>query len=119
MIKQITILILLIVASSCADGIPRLEKPDNLIPKDKMIEVLKEMTKLEAHIWIHYVSVDKYNKVMINSGDSLLNSYGLAKPEFEKSMEYYGSRQLEMQDIYSEVLDELNEELGELEAKEK
>ena len=53
---------------------------------------------------------------MINSGDSLLHSYGLTKPVFEKSMEYYGSRQLEMEDIYSEVLDELNKELGEIEA---
>ena len=116
MIKNIAILIL-IFASSCSDGIPRLEEPKNLVPRDKMIEVLKEMTKLEAHIQIHYVSVDKYNKVMINSGDSLLNSYGLTKDVFEESMEYYGSRQKVMQGIYSEVLDELNEELGELQSQ--
>ena len=118
MIKKFAVLIVL-VASSCSDGIPRLEEPDNLIPREQMITVLKEMTKLEAHIQIHYVSVDKYNKVMINSGDSLLKSYGISKEVFEESMEYYGSRQKEMQGIYSEVLDELNEELGELQSQSK
>jgi Domain of unknown function (DUF4296) len=107
----------LILISSCSDGIKRKDAPDNLIPEDQMVEVIKELVKLEAYIKTEYVSVAKFHKVMINSGDSLLAAHDLDKETFEKSLEYYGSRPDEMEVIYSEALDELNKELGELQAE--
>lgn len=116
MIRLATISFLLIL-SSCTRTIDRVPEPEKLIPRDKMITVLKEMMKLESHIQAQYGQVSTYYKVMRQSGDSLLLSFQLDRKTFESSLDYYGSRQNEMQDIYSETLDQLNAELGEMQAK--
>lgn len=114
MIRFLAIAVLLVVAS-CTRSIDRVPKPKNLIPKDKMVTVVKEMMKLEAHIQANYGQVSMYHKIMARSGDSLLNTFQLDKETFEASMDYYGSRQDEMQTIYAESLQQMNEELGQLE----
>ena len=100
--------------SSDAEG---LEAPESLMPRAQFTEVLVELSKLEAHIESTYKTVTVYNIVMTRSGDSLLQTFDLDKETFEASMGYYGSRQEEMKDIYSDVLDELNLELGKLESE--
>lgn len=110
---------LVIVISSCSRSIERIPEPENLIPRDKMVTVLKEMMKLEAHVQANYGQVSMYYKVMERSGDSLLSMYNLDRVSFESAMDYYGSRQDEMKKIYTESLDQMNEELGKLEAESK
>lgn len=95
----------------------RVPEPKNLLSQEKFTEILTEMAKLEGHIEQKYASATKYHKMMINSGDSLLSNFKIDKAVFESSMDYYGSRQELMQSIYDDVLDELNEELGELESE--
>ena len=50
---------------------------------------------------------------MITSGDSILKKHGVSKEQYTQSMDYYGSRQSEMQEIYANILDDLNKELAE------
>lgn len=108
--------IALLLFTGCASEIDRLEEPKNLIPKEKMLTILTEFTKLEAYIQSEYVQPGRYHKVMVNSGDSLLKVYGETKASFEASIEYYGSRQDEMSKMYEEVLERLNKELGEIQS---
>lgn len=112
---RIAAILLLIVIASCSRSIERIPEPKGLIPRGKMVTVVKEMMKLEAHIQTTYGQVSMYHKVMAKSGDSLLSTYNLDRKSFEASYDYYGSRQDDMKDIYSEVLEQMNEELGELE----
>lgn len=77
------------------------------------------MMKLEAHVQANYGQVSMYYKVMERSGDSLLSTYDLDRVSFESAMDYYGSRQDEMKEIYIETLDQMNEELGKLEIESK
>ena len=116
---RIALISLIIVISSCSRTIERLPEPKNLIPRSKMVTVLKEMMKLEAHVQANYGQVSTYYKVMERSGDSLLSTYNLDRISFESAMDYYGSRQDEMQAIYTESLDQMNEELGKLEIERK
>ena len=109
--------IAMLILTSCSSGVPRIEKPDNLIPRDKMVPLLTELVKVEAYITDEYGSITEYHKVMVNSGDSLLKAKGFTKEQFEKSIEYYGSRQKEMMSIYTDVLERLNKDLGELQRK--
>ena len=111
--------IALLVLTSCSDGIPRVDEPENLIPREKMVPLLTDLVKLEAYVTDSFGNITQYHKVMINSGDSLLKSKGFSKEQFEKSLEYYGSRQEEMLSIYADVLERLNKDLGELERSEK
>jgi hypothetical protein len=107
-------IITLLFLASCSDGVPRVEKPDDLIPRKKMIPLLTELVKLEAYITDEYGNITKYHKVMVKTGDSLLNAKGYTIDQFEGSMDYYGSRQEEMMSIYRDVLEDLNKDLGEL-----
>ena len=114
---RIYIIAFLLVLSSCTDGIERIEEPENLIPRDKMVNVLKELVKLEAHVQEKYASVNRFHKVMVNSGDSLLEAFEISLEDFDNSMNYYGSRQDEMQGIYSDALERLSKELGDLQSE--
>lgn len=110
---------LLLLVASCSSGVIEMEEPDNLLSKPKMVKVMKELVKLEAHIQGSYPSVSEYNKSMLNSSDALFKRLKVDSKVFERSFDYYGSNQELMKEIYDEVLDELNLELGELQSKEK
>jgi len=109
-----------LILSACSNRkeeiVERLPEPENLIPRQEMTSVLLEMAKLEGYIQSQYGSVDKYHKVMLKSGDSLLSTFNISPDQYEKSLLYYGSRQSLMQEINDDVLDELTRELGELES---
>jgi len=110
---------LILILSACTTGkeeiVERLPEPKNLIPQQEMTSILFEMAKLEGYIQSQYGSVDKYHKVMLRSGDSLLKTFGISPEQYKSSMLYYGSRQSLMQEMNDDVLDELTRELGELE----
>ena len=114
---RIAAISLLILIASCSRSIERVPAPKGLVPKDKMVRVVKDMMILESHIQANYGQVSMYYKVMEKSGDSLLETFGLDRETYEASIDYYGSRQDEMQAIYSESLEKMNEELGKLEAE--
>jgi hypothetical protein len=82
-----------------------------------MVTVIKQMTILESHVQATYGQVGMYYKVMQRSGDSLLATFNLDRKTYESSIDYYGSRQDEMKAIYSEALEQMNEELGNLESE--
>lgn len=105
--------------TACATEIERLEEPQNLIPKEKMTTILTEFSKLEAFVQSEYIQPGRYHKLMISSGDSLLKSYGENKASFEASLDYYSSRQNEISEMYEEVLERLNKELGEIQSSTK
>jgi hypothetical protein len=51
---------------------------------------------------------------MRKSGDAILKKYNISFKRFDESVSYYGSRQDEMQSIYTEVQDSLNWKLNHL-----
>ena len=102
--------------SSCTSGLMETEAPKNLLSKEKMIEIMKELVELESHIQSTYPSVAEYNKTMINSSELLFKKLSVKEEDFEASMDYYGTHQEQMKEIYNEVLDQLNSELGELQS---
>lgn len=108
------VIIALLFLGSCSDGIPRIEKPDDVITREKIVPLLTELVKLEAYVTDEFGNIREYHKVMVKTGDSLLKAKGYSLDQFEGSIDYYGSRQEEMMSIYRDVLEELNKDLGEL-----
>lgn len=92
---------------SCKTEIKRFPEPENLIPRDTMVMVLEDLTVLESFITDQYPQVNLYQDLMRKSGDTLLKKYRLDFNRFDQSINYYGSRQDEMQSIYTEVQDSL------------
>lgn len=106
--RSILFLLTLFVFSSCSDLMEGTPKPDDLIPRDTMVMVLKDMTLIESHIQTKYMHVSHFQKTMKASGKQILDAYHLSHKRYEESMDYYGSRQDQMQSIYVEILDSLN-----------
>lgn len=116
MIRIVYISLLFIALISCSYDIKNRTAPDDLIPRDKMVEIIKELVKIEAFVKIEYPAVTQFHKAIINSGDSLFKAHGVTHEEFDVSLDYYGFDQVEMKGIYSDALDQLNHELGQLES---
>lgn len=96
-----------------------MDAPENLIQHDEMVKLMTELMKLEGHVTSKYVQLVRYHKVINNSGDSLVKAHGFTPKQFKESMEYYTFEQNELEQIYGEVLDNLNREMVEIELKEE
>lgn len=96
--------------AGCTDGLSGISKPSDLIPRDTMVLILKDMSLLESHIQAKYVHVSRFQETMKRSGKKILDNYHVSHDRYNRSMDYYGSRQDQMQSIYTEILDSLNSE---------
>lgn len=101
--KLVLALIVSLILLSCVDSVPDMPKPDNKISHSQMVDVLTELVQLESSAQLKYVQLIRYGKVMEKSGDSLLQAKGISSEQFDQNMDYYGSRQEEMMEIYEEV----------------
>ena len=84
--------------------------PKDLIPRDSMVSLLKDMAVLESYMQNRYQNVNAFYKVMSESGKYYLNSKNISEERFERSFTHYVSRQNELQSMYSEVIDSLTKE---------
>lgn len=112
--KIILFVSLLIFFVSCKTEVKRFEAPENLISRDSMVLIIEELTVLESYITTKYPLLHVNEKVMRKSGDAILKKYHISFKRFDESLSYYGSRQDEMQSIYTEVQDSLNWKLNHL-----
>lgn len=108
---------ILFFLASCSEGIEYPDPPKDLIPREKMIQVLKEMAELESYIQETYPGVNRFHKTMVSSVDSLFETHGVSHEQFESSIDYYASHQHDMAKMYDEAIQELSRELGELQEK--
>jgi hypothetical protein len=93
---------------SCQSQPFELEEPNDLVPRDTMIMVLKDLSLIEAHLQTEYVQLSNYYRSLKLSGDAILQKYHLSTSRVEESLVYYGSNHTEMQEMYTEILDTLN-----------
>ena len=108
--------LVLVIASlsACSRGLNKSETPDDLIERDSMVIVMNELVVLESYLQNRYQHVNNYYKVMTLSGKKCLQKYHFTPDRFERSYDYYASRQEELQSIYTEVMDSLTKEVNEL-----
>lgn len=117
MISKSLVVLSFCILVSCRDEVSGFNSRSNLIPRDTMVMVLKEMTLLESHVQSKYIQVNRYHRTMKQSGDIILKKYHISPLRYEASMDYYGSHQEEMQSIYAQVLDSLNRMSNQFELK--
>ncbi len=96
--KHAIILIGLMVFFSCAQKL--LEKPDNLIPKDKMVSILKDMTVINAAKSTNSGILKEYG---IDPTNYVFKKYDIDSTQFVESDRYYASLPQEYESIYREV----------------
>lgn len=86
------------MAVSCAEKV--VEEPDNLIPKEKMIDILHDLAILNA---TKSTVGAKLDETGIDVMGFLYKKYQIDSTQFSESDLYYASLPLEYQAIYTEV----------------
>ncbi len=96
------------IGTSCEK--PVVEKPKDLVSKDKMIDMLTDIHISESMYQTRrYTSQDMRKITEADLYYSVLKKYEVADSTFERSLIYYSSLPKEYERIYSRVLNKLNE----------
>lgn len=92
------------VLSFSCQNVEKVKKPDNLIPEDKMVDILTDLSLLH--------SARNYNKrtferTGIDPDSFIYKKYKIDSIQFEQSNDYYSDNYVQYEDIYSKVKDKL------------
>lgn len=90
------------------------EKPNNLIDREKMIEILTELSIVESIYQMKYVQVSRYESLLSEKADSIFNKFGVDNIIFDENMNYYLTDQDNMIFIYNKVKENITSRLNEL-----
>ena len=112
--KKILGLLVVLFVFSCTDQIGAKPEPDDLIEKEKFVQIIKELSLVESYVQLKYGHVSRFQETIIMSGNAIFKKYKVAPKQFEASMDYYATHQTEMQEIYAAVLEALNQESGKI-----
>ncbi len=104
----IRFLFFLLILVACQEKHQHVAVPNPLIEETEMQEILKEMILLESHIQPKHPDYQDALAEMHLSGDAVLKKHGIDKTVFEKNMEYYSANQELLQQMYTNILEELN-----------
>ena len=100
--KTLPLFVGLLLLVSCAEEV--VKKPENLIPKEKMVHILHDLAVLNA-------AKSSFKSTLERNGievmDFLYKKYQIDSTQFSQSDLYYASLPLEYQSIYEEVEDML------------
>lgn len=98
MIKKIQIFLILLFLVGCKDKI-NYEKPDNLISKEKMVDILYDMHLVVGTSNIKNTHLEKNRNYM----SLVYEKYGIDSVSFAESNLYYTSEINEYEEIFEEV----------------
>lgn len=96
--KKLLFLLVFLMVVSCAEKV--VEEPDNLIPKEKMVDILHDLAILNATKTTIGAKLDESG---IDIMEFLYKKYQIDSTQFSESDLYYASLPLEYQAIYTEV----------------
>lgn len=102
--KKVFCLISIMVMASCGEKL--LEKPENLIPKDEMIKILKDLTIINSAKNTNIIVLHDYD---FEPTSLVFSKYGVDSLQFVESDRYYASLPNEYETIY-EAIEKLLEE---------
>ncbi len=106
--------VLFLCLTACNDTL--LEKPDNLIPEDKMVEVLKDLAIVNAAKSTN-ISVLRDND--IQPMDYIYQRHDIDSVQFVESDRYYASLPVTYERIYKKVESKLEQEVQDVEEAKK
>ena len=111
--KKYLVFGLIVMFFSCNSN--SVEKPDNLIGKDKMIDILYDISLLEA-IKTQNINGGMNSKV---GNDYIYKKYKIDSIQFIKSNKYYASDFEEYKKMFEKVKERLNAEISKIDEKMK
>lgn len=107
MAKQSIYFLLLLLLAACAgnDGV---SKPDDLIPADKMADILTEVHLAESQVGRYALrTADSSNMVFNRLNQNIMKKFDVDTSAYRQSYIYYSSHPAEFEQIYKDVTDKL------------
>lgn len=108
------LVVALLMLSSCAEEL--VEKPDNLIPEDKMVAVIKEMAIVNA---AKATNLSKLRENGVEPTSFIFKKYEIDSAQFVDSDRYYASKPLQYENMYKKVESDLEDQRLKLENEKK
>jgi hypothetical protein len=85
------------------------EVPDDVIPEDKMIQVLTDVHLLEgAHMSTQFINIDSVRDVTAAGYNTIFKKYGITEQEYKKSWEFYMRNPDIADPLYEKVIENIN-----------
>ncbi len=106
LVRGFFFLLPLLVFLSCAEKV--IEPPENLISKDKMIDLLYDLELLNAAKSNKHEALEKH---AVETMPYLFDKYGIDSVQFVESDLYYASIPLEYEAIYKTIQERLEEKI--------
>jgi len=103
--KTMSFLAILFLFLSC--GEKAVEKPDRLIEKEKMVNIMYDLAILEGIKYQNPTSLATYN---INPSQYIYKKYKIDSLQFAKSNIYYASDYDGYKDIFDEIVKRINDQ---------
>ncbi len=116
--RYITIVIIALIVFSC-NNIDKPKKPDNLITKDRMVDIITDISLMTAAKGLNKGLLEEN---AINPQNYIYNKYNIDSIQFAESNNYYAYDVKEYEEIYltvKERLEEQKEEYTALQEKKK
>ncbi len=95
---------------SCAEKV--IEEPENLIPKDKMTDILYDLALLNSTVSVNRAAFEKRGVEVM---PYLYEKYNIDSIQFVSSDLYYASIPLEYEAMYTAIVERLQKEVDDIE----
>ena len=83
--------------------------PDDIIPHDRMVNLMTEVHLIDGRMYSIVISQDSLAKYGTLRYDALFKRYHTDSAQFNKSMKYYVRRPEELQKMYEKILSNLRQ----------
>lgn len=85
------------------------DEPTNLVPEEKMVAVMVDMHLVETAHNMKLIGADSTYTEYLQTFNSIFESHGVSKADFDSSLMYYTASTEKMPEMYDKVLEELYE----------
>ncbi|MEJ8755500.1 DUF4296 domain-containing protein [Pontibacter sp. H259] len=93
-------------------------KPADMVPQDKMVQILSDVHVMEALIEANVPHPDSAAMAYNKQHKAILKKYGISNARFNSTYKYYGENLQEMDRLYEIILDTLTAREAKLVSKE-
>lgn len=100
--KLLLLLTVLVGFMSCKEEV--VHKPDNLIERDMMIDVMYDLSILDAIKYQNPASIDTFK---INPSQYVFKKYKIDSLQFAQSNIYYASNYIDYNEMYDELIERI------------
>jgi hypothetical protein len=108
--KNALFLLLVLLLSAC-NGNTAADSPENVLPKEKMAEVMVDIQLMEASLNLSTYNPQKVGKQgsIVSLNLDVLKKHNISKQQYDQSFEYYCKNPLELGEVYQLVLNRLSQ----------